>query len=161
MFLRLSRRLLQARLPVLLCVMLLSMSGCFLFGGGGGNDNNNEAEEIVDPETTLTQDFLTTFEVGQTLKEAGQLDEALLVYYEALAQDSTGYGAAKCWNAIGDLYLDDGQYEKAFETYQTLMTNFTVVEDSAGVERKMEFVKAARQVRDERLKVAKDGPTLK
>jgi tetratricopeptide (TPR) repeat protein len=160
MFLRLSRLLFRAGLPALLCVMMLSMSGCFLFGGGSSS-SDEESEEIVDPEQTLTQGFLTTFEVGQTLMEAGQLNEALLIYYEALAQDSTGYGAAKCWNAIGDIYLDDGEYEKAFETYQKLMANFTVVEDSIGVERKMEFVKAARLVREERLKVANEGASHK
>ena len=156
MFLRLRRLLLQAKLPALLCVMLLGLSGCFLFGGGGGG---NDSEEIVGPEQTLSQDFVTTFELGQTLKEAGQVDEALLIYYEALAQDSTGYGASKCWNVIGDIYLDDGQYKKAFEAYQTVMTNFTVIEDSVGVEMKIKFVQAALLVREERLKVAKEGPT--
>ena len=155
MFLRLSRLLLQAKLPALLCVMLLGLSGCFLFGGGGGDDSG----EIVDPEQTLSLDFVTTFEVGQTLKEAGQVDEALLIYYEALAQDSTGYGASKCWNAIGDIYLEDAQYDKAFEAYQTVMTDFTVIEDSIGVVRKIKFVQAALLVREERLKVAKEGPT--
>ena len=114
MFLRLRRLLLQAKLPALLCVMLLGLSGCFLFGGGGGG---NDSEEIVGPEQTLSQDFVTTFELGQTLKEAGQVDEALLIYYEILAQDSTGYGASKCWNVIGDIYLDDAQYKKALEAY--------------------------------------------
>ena len=155
MFLRLRRLLLQAKLPALSCVMLLGLSGCFLFGGGGGNDS----EEIVGPEQTLSQDFVTTFELGQTLKEAGQVDEALLIYYEALAQDSTGYGASKCWNVIGDIYLDDAQYKKALEAYQTVMTNFTVIEDSVGVEMKIKFVQAALLVREERLKVAKEGPT--
>jgi tetratricopeptide (TPR) repeat protein len=156
MFLRLRRLLLQAKLPALLCVMLLGLSGCFLFGGGGGG---NDSEEIVGPEQTLSQDFVTTFELGQTLKEAGQVDEALLIYYEALAQDSTGYGASKCWNVIGDIYLDDAQYKKALEAYQTVMTNFTVIEDSVGVEMKIKFVQAALLVREERLKVAKEGPT--
>jgi tetratricopeptide (TPR) repeat protein len=155
MFLRLRRLLLQAKLPALLCVMLLGLSGCFLFGGGGGDDS----EEIVGPEQTLSQDFVTTFEVGQTLKEAGYVDEALLIFYEALAQDSTGYGASKCWDAIGDIYLDDAQYKKAFEAYQTVMTNFTVIEDSVGVEMKIKFVQTALLVREERLKVAKEGPT--
>lgn len=156
MFLRLRRLLLQAKLPALLCVMLLGLSGCFLFGGGGGG---NDSEEIVGPEQMLPQDFVTTFELGQTLKEAGQVDEALLIYYEALAQDSTGYGASKCWNVIGDIYLDDAQYKKALEAYQTVMTNFTVIEDSVGVEMKIKFVQAALLVRAERLKVAKEGPT--
>ena len=156
MFLRLRRLLLQAKLPALLCVMLRGLSGCFLFGGGGGG---NDSEEIVGPEQTLSQDFVTTFELGQTLKEAGQVDEALLIYYEALAQDSTGYGASKCWNVIGDIYLDDAQYKKALEAYQTVMTNFTVIEDSVGVEMKIKFVQAALLVREERLKVAKEGPT--
>lgn len=156
MFLRLRRLLLQAKLPALLCVMLLGLSGCFLFGGGGGG---NDSEEIVGPEQMLPQDFVTTFELGQTLKEAGQVDEALLIYYEALAQDSTGYGASKCWNVIGDIYLDDAQYKKALEAYQTVMTNFTVIEDSVGVEMKIKFVQAALLVREERLKVAKEGPT--
>jgi tetratricopeptide (TPR) repeat protein len=156
MFLRLRRLLLQAKLPALLCVMLLGLSGCFLFGGGGGG---NDSEEIVGPEQTLSQDFVTTFELGQTLKEAGQVDEALLIYYEALAQDSTGYGASKCWNVIGDIYLDDAQYKKALEAYQTVMTNFTVIEDSVGVEMKIKFVQVALLVREERLKVAKEGPT--
>lgn len=160
MFLRLRRLQTRVGISALMYVMMLSLTGCFLFGGGGGG-NEGEGDEAVDPESALSQDFMTTFEVGQTLKEAGQMDEALLVYYEALAQDSTGYGAAKCWNAIGDLYLEDGQYDKAFEAYQTLMTNFTVIEDSAGVEKKMQFVQAARKVREERLRVAKDGPTLK
>ena len=156
MFLRLRRLLLQAKLPALLCVMLLGLSGCFLFGGGGGG---NASEEIVGPEQTLSQDFVTTFELGQTLKEAGQVDEALLIYYEVLAQDSTGYGASKGWNVIGDIYLDDAQYKKALEAYQTVMTNFTVIEDSVGVEMKIKFVQAALLVREERLKVAKEGPT--
>jgi len=158
MFLRLRYRLLQAGLPALLCVTLLSLNGCFLFGGGG---NDEESGKIEDPEQSLSQDFLTTFEVGQTLKDAGQLDEALLIYYEALAVDSTGYGASKCWNAIGDIYLDKGQYEKALDAYQTLMTNFTVMEDSIGVEKKIKFVQASQQVREERLKVAKEGPSIK
>ena len=155
MFLWLRRLLLQAKLPALLCVMLLGLSGCFLFGGGGGDDS----EEIVDPERAVSQDFVTTFQVGQTLKEAGHVDEALLIFYEALAKDSTGYGASKCWDAIGDIFLDDGQYKKAFEAYQTVMTNFTVIEDSVGVEMKIKFVQAALLVREERLKVAKEGPT--
>jgi len=159
MFLRLRRLLLQAKLPALLCVMLLGLSGCFLFGGGGGGSGGNDSEEIVGPEQMLSQDFVTTFELGQTLKEAGQVDEALLIYYEALAQDSTGYGASKCWNVIGDIYLDDAQYKKALEAYQTVMTNFTVIEDSVGVEMKIKFVQAALLVREERLKVAKEGPT--
>ncbi len=157
MFLRLRRLLLQAKLPAFLCVMLLGLSGCFLFGGGGGG--GDDSEEIVDPERVVSQDFVTSFEVGQTLKEAGQVDEALVIFFEAIGQDSTGYGASKCWDAIGDIYLDDGQYKKAFEAYQTVMTKFTVIEDSLNVEMKIKFVQAAQLVREERLKVAKEGPT--
>jgi tetratricopeptide (TPR) repeat protein len=139
------------------CILMLSLNACFLFGGGDKNESAEGGKGEAKQE--LTKTFVTSFEVGQTLKNAGRYQEALLVYYEVFAQDSLGVGAPKALNEIGDIYIHMQQYDKALETYDRLMTAFPTFEGIDQVKKKIEFTRAAQDVLQERVRVAKEGPS--
>jgi len=150
----------------MLCGLLISLNGCFLFGGGGGESKNakkmtKEEKAAAKKEAKAEEQFATTLEVGLTLKDAGKYEEALLIYTETIAQDSTTLVAARAMHEMGNVYLEMLDYEKAQMAYERVMQQFPAFEANEEVKKKFEFAKAAQQVRIERLKVAKEGPSMK
>lgn len=150
----------------LLCMLLLSLNACFLFGGGDDRDSSGKkmtkAEKAAaQKEADAVQQFATTLEVGRTLKNAGRYDEALLVYFETIAQDSTTLIAAKAMNEVGDIHILTLQYDKAVASFERILQYFPVFEDIENIKKKIEFAKAALEVRELRLKMAKEGPSMK
>lgn len=132
-----------------LCTALMGMTSCFLFGGGS-----------KDKENVLPRGDVTTFEVASTLREAGRQDEAILVYFEAIRADSASLVAANAMNEIGGIYIELERYEQALAMYERLLTQFPTYEKAQEIQRKIEFVHKAQQVREERLRVAKEGPRM-
>jgi tetratricopeptide (TPR) repeat protein len=137
-----------------LCFLLLSLNACFLFGG-----SKKETVEMGDgTKQVVSKGAATTIEVGQTLKNAGQFGEALRVYKEALARDTTAYIASRALEEIGNIYIETQDYDQALEYYEQLLSRFPTYDKAAMVQKRVDFARAAREVRDERLRVAKEGP---
>lgn len=137
---------------MVLCAVLMGMTSCFVFGGSvGGSGDEDEYVPGGD---------ITTFEVASTLRDAGRLDEALLVYAEAIQADTTSEVAANAMNEIAGIYIMLKRYDQAVTVYERLLNRFPLFEKAEEIQRKIEFVHKAQQVREERLRVAEEGRAL-
>ena len=128
---------------IVLCAALMSMTSCFvlnIFGGDGLSDDG--VTPIGD---------VTAFEVASALHEAGQFDESLVVYLEAIQSDPTSIVASNAMNEIGRIYLDRGEYEKSLQAYKELLAQFPTYEGAEEVQKKIEFVEKAFQVQRDRV----------
>ncbi len=147
-----SRYLPRMSLAVL-CAAMLGFTSCFLFSEGGDNGS-------LSGDSNSAMGNITTFEVASTLREAGQYDEALLVYLEAIQSDSTSDVASHAMKEIGGIYIQTQEYDKALVQYEKLLFQFPVYEDAKAVQKRIDFVQKAISVQAERIKVAKEGTTM-
>ncbi|HYV25693.1 MAG TPA: CHAT domain-containing tetratricopeptide repeat protein [Pyrinomonadaceae bacterium] len=104
--------------PTALIAVLFSV--LFVSTGGGV-----EASPNLTPQT----DASTSLSRGRSLLKQGHADQALPLLQSALssftqANDARGIAAAE--DALGDLYLVQGQYKVALEHYQKAYQSFTV-----------------------------------
>lgn len=141
--------------------LLLTLNACFLFGGGGKKKGGEGQEQATNEPAVEEQQFTAPLEVARTLTNAGKYDEALLIYEETLAQDSLGVAGAKSLDAIGDIYVTLLKYDLSIQAFQRLITDFPTYEGLDRVNKKLAFARTALEVRDQRLKMAKEGPTTR
>lgn len=139
--------------------LLLTLNACFLFGGGG--KKKDEQGLAQQKQTDAEKNFVTTYEVGQTMANAGRYDDALLIYQEALAQDSLGLVGARSLDAMGDIYITMLDYDKSIQAFQRIVTEIPTYLEIERVNKKLAFAKTAQEVRDQRLKIAKEGPSFR
>lgn len=140
---------------------LLTLNACFLFGGGGKKKGGEEQGQAQNEPPKIDEEVVANLEVARTLTNAGKYDEALLIYEETLAQDSLGVSAAKSLDAIGDIYITLLKYDQSIQAYQRLITEIPTYQEIDSVNKKLAFAKVAQEVRDQRLKLAKEGPSFK
>lgn len=133
---------------IALCFILIGLPSCFLFSGSKTD------------ETGLARGDMTSYEVATTLWEAGRIDEALQVYHEVIAADSSSLAAARSINALADIYISRHQYDSALEMY-TLLRRFPTFENPEALEKKIQFVQTAQRVLSERETVARDEGVIK
>ena len=149
-----TSRLRPAVTLIVLCVVLMSMTSCFvlnIFGGDGDGLSDDGVTPIGD---------VTAFEVASALHEAGRFDESLVVYLEAIQSDPTSLVASNAMNEIGRIYLDRGEYEKSLQAYKELLAQFPTYEGAEEEQKKIEFVEKAFQVQRDRVKIAKEGASI-
>lgn len=129
-------------------VVLVSTTSCFLWPfGSGGNGNGLGKEEKGKP---TPRGPIMTFEVASTLRDAGRYEEALKVYQQAVDSDPTSPVAADALREIGGIYVQMFDYQKAIDTYQTLLTKFPAYRDTEVVKKRIEFAQVAQRVLEER-----------
>lgn len=132
-----------------LCALLVSTTSCFLWPfGSGGNEN-----DIMGKKTTPRGPIMT-YEVASTLRDAGRYDEALKVYQQAIEADPSSPVAADAMREIGGIYLQMFEYQKALETFQTLLSRFPSYQEAELVKRKIEFTQVAQRILEERKAIA-------
>ncbi len=139
---------------IVLCALLMTMTSCFVLNIFGGDDDG-----LSDDGVTPIGD-VTAFEVASTLHAAGQFDESLEVYLEAIQADPTSLVASNAMNEIGQIYLDRREYEKSLQAYKDLLAQFPTYEGAEEVKKKIDFVEKAFQVERNREKIAKEGASI-
>ncbi|MBI4551567.1 MAG: tetratricopeptide repeat protein [Candidatus Latescibacteria bacterium] len=141
--------IIQRRASILLMVfgvVLVSTTSCFLWPfGSGGNGLGKEEKGKPTPRGPIM-----TFEVASTLRDAGRYEEALKVYQQAVESDPTSPVAADALREIGGIYVQMFDYQKAIDTYQTLLTKFPSYRDAETVKKRIEFAQVAQRVLEER-----------
>ena len=99
--------------PTALLVAVVVLSSPLLFPVGAHYGSRNEVQPQTDPNSALSR--------GRTLLKQGHADQALGYLETALnlfTQSNNNRGIAAAQDALGDLYMIQGQYKVALDHYQ-------------------------------------------